>query len=503
MRLSDKNKSIRTKLFFTLSLLIFLIIVSLILINNVVLESFYIYTKVNTIREVYENVNMYYKGEGKINLEDELNKTAIKNNFDILIKTDENMIIFSTSKDTQNAFEKMNALSKMVIENDRKNNIYQEENVKINKVKDSSDGLRYIMLSAKLDNGYYLYVRIALAPIEESVSVSNTVLFLIGSLAIIIAGVSASLISKRFTNPIVELNNITKKMSKLDFTQKYISTDAEDEVNELGKNINTLSIKLEKTIKQLRDTNIELEKDIEEKSKIDEMRKQFISDVSHELKTPIAIIQGYAEGLLENVNEDEESRRMYAEVILDESNKMDKMVKELLELMKLEYGNQKIEKEDFNISELIKEVIKKLEKIAQNKNIEVKFDGEIEYMVNSDQRQIEQVLTNYLTNAIRYGLEMNGEYEIKISVDDKNDKYRINVFNTGENIDEEELERIWKRFYKTDASRNREDGGTGIGLSIVKAIMNNLNNDYGVINKDNGVVFYFEVDKIIEQKINK
>ena len=145
---------------------------------------------------------------------------------------------------------------------------------------------------------------------------------------ICISGIIASFISKKFTEPILELNNIANKMAKLDFSQKYRIKDTEDEINDLGKSINTMSDKLERTIKQLRGTNIELEKDIEEKSKIDEMRKQFISDVSHELKTPIALIQGYAEGLVENVNTDDESRKFYAEVILDESNKMDILVKQ-------------------------------------------------------------------------------------------------------------------------------------------------------------------------------
>ena len=129
------------------------------------------------------------------------------------------------------------------------------------------------------------------------------------SICIIIGVIIVSFISKRFTEPILELNSIAKKMSNLDFSQKYDDTSAEDEINNLGKSINAMSEKLEKTIKQLRSTNFELEKDIEEKSKIDEMRKSFISDVSHELKTPIALIQGYSEGLLENVNTDEENRK--------------------------------------------------------------------------------------------------------------------------------------------------------------------------------------------------
>ena len=163
-----------------------------------------------------------------------------------------------------------------------------------------------------------------------------------------------------------------------------------------------MSDKLEKTIKQLRRTNIELEKDIEEKSKIDEMRKSFITDVSHELKTPIALIQGYSEGLLENVNTDEESKQFYAEVILDETNKMDKLVKQLLELMKLEYGKREFEDKEFNIVELEKEVVRKSQVIIEEKQVEVKFQTLEEINVFADGFYIEQVISNYITNAMKH-----------------------------------------------------------------------------------------------------
>ena len=255
-----------------------------------------------------------------------------------------------------------------------------------------------------------------------------------------------------------------------------------------------MSEKLEKTIKQLRSSNIELERDIEEKSKIDEMRKTFISDVSHELKTPIALIQGYSEGLLENVNNDEESRKFYAEVILDETNKMDKLVKQLLELMKLEYGKREFNNKNFNIVELEKEVIRKSKVIIEEKNAKVEFEDKKDIQVFADDFYIEQVLTNYLTNAIKNVKEINGEKIIKISNNIEKNKVCVKVFNTGENIKEEDLNRIWNRFYKIDESRNREDGGTGIGLAFVKAIMNNYENKYGVTNKENGVEFYFELN---------
>lgn len=334
------------------------------------------------------------------------------------------------------------------------------------------------------------------ASIHESVKISNKFLYLIGGLTIIIGGIGVLFISRKFTSPILELNDIANKMAKLDFSHKYRTTDTDDEINNLGKSINTMSDKLEKTINRLRETNLELEKDIEEKSKIDEMRKQFISDVSHELKTPIALIQGYSEGLIENVNTDDESRKFYASVILDEANKMDKLVKQLLELMKLEYGKREFNNSKFNLSELIGEVIRKSKVILDENNIEVEFDKENQVFVNADAFYIEQVITNYFTNAIKNVKEVDGSKIIKISVnaDIEKNTVRTSVFNTGDNIEEEKLNRIWNRFYKADESRNREDGGTGIGLSLVKAIMNNYKKDYGVINKENGVEFYFDLE---------
>ena len=493
-KIKDKFKSVRFKLFFIMCVVILIIVLFLILINSIVLETFYIYSKTATIKQVYQKVNNYYASENpNINLETELKKIAYKNNFDILIKTDTNLIIFTSDKEFLSStyiLKDINEITRENIntQNDKKNNL----NIKI--TTDETNNINYMFLTGILDNGYVLYIRMPISPIKESVKISNTLLLMIGGVTLAVAGVVASFISKKFTNPILQLNDIANKMAKLDFSQKYRVTDTEDEINELGRSINTMSDKLETTIKQLQKSNIELEKDIEEKSKIDDMRKQFISDVSHELKTPIALIQGYAEGLIENVSTDEESRRFYAEVILDETNKMDRLVKQLLELMKLEYGKKEFNNEKFDINELINEVIRKCEVMLQKNNIQVEFESKKPIYVWADEFYIEQVVTNYFTNAIKHTEEIGNNKKIKITVKQLNDKMRITVFNTGKTIPEEDLTRIWGRFYKVDSSRNRQDGGTGIGLALVKAIMNNYQNEYGVNNKKDGVEFYFDVD---------
>ena len=486
-----KFKSVRFKLFFTMCVVILVIILSLVLINSIVLENFYIYSKTATIKQVYQKVNDYYNTENtNVDLETELKKIAYKNNFDILIKTDTNLIIFTSDRE----FLSSTYILKDI--NEIKSKSIEENETKIN-VKVTTDevnNISYMFLTGILDNGYVLYIRMPISPIEESVKISNTVLLMIGGITLVVAGIIASFISRKFTNPILQLNDIANKMAKLDFSKKYRITDTEDEINELGRSINTMSDKLEATIKELQKNNIELEKDIEEKSKIDEMRKQFISDVSHELKTPIALMQGYAEGLIENVNSDEESRKFYAEVILDETNKMDKLVKQLLELMKLEYGKREFDNEKFNINELINEVLRKCSVMINEKNIKVYFENKEPIYVYADEFYMDQIITNYLTNAIKHAEEVEKETKIEIKVEKVSNKIRVSVFNTGENIPEEDLQRIWGRFYKLDSSRNRQDGGSGIGLALVKAIMNNYQNEYGVKNKKNGVEFYFDMD---------
>ena len=493
-KMKDNFKSVRFKLFLTMCIVIAIIVLCLVAINSIVLKSFYLYSKTNTVTDLYKRINMYYNSNSTNNqIEDELRRIAFNNNFDIFIETNENTIVFSTDKDL---FTAIDILSNAKNYKNKDNLIYSDEKVQIRKINDDSNNISYILLSGILDNGYSLYISIPAVPIEESVQISNQALILIGIIILIISALMASFISKKFTTPIVQLNDITDKMAKLDFSQKYIPQNIDDEINELGKNINTMSDKLERTIKQLRENNSELEKDIEEKSKIDEMRKQFISDVSHELKTPIALIQGYAEGLIENVNTDEESKKFYAEVILDESNKMDTLVKQLLELMKLEYGKREFNNSSFNIVELINEVIRKCKVMIEEKNISIKFDTQEEIKVYADDFYIEQVVTNYFTNAIKHTKEVNGLKQIEIKIEKRdNDKVRISVINTGDNIKEEHINKIWGRFYKEDTSRNRAEGGTGIGLALVKAIMNNYKNDYGVNNLDYGVEFYFELNK--------
>ncbi len=487
-------KSIRNKLFASLCIIVLLIITFLIILNNFVLGKFYLYNKKKNLKVAYSIINELYNDENsEETINAELDRISIKNDFDILIKDEYNESVYISNKDFFSGLLQINIMTAKS-NLDKKNILEKNEKYQISEIKDNSTNIKYIIFISKLENGYKIYIRMPMASIEESVKISNKFLYIIAAFVIIFGGIVLSIVSTRFSEPIEELEDIAKKMANLDFSQKYKISQANDEFDNLGKSINKMSDKLESTIKQLKSTNIELEKDIEEKSQIDEMRKSFISDVSHELKTPIALIQGYSEGLIENVNSDDESRKFYAEVILDEATKMDKLVKQLLELMKLEYGKNKFNNANFNIVELEKEIIRKSEVMIQKENIKVELDEKNAIEVYADEFYIDQVLTNYLTNAIKYCNEINKEKKIKITNYVYNGKVRISVFNSSTGLSDEEIVRIWNRFYKIDESRNRDNGGTGIGLSLVKAIMNNYGNEFGAKNVAGGIEFYFELD---------
>ncbi len=326
--------------------------------------------------------------------------------------------------------------------------------------------------------------------ITTSVAIANKFLAFVGIIAAIIGTIAMFLISKKFTKPILDLSGIAKKMTDLNFEIKYkVTTD--DEIGELGRCINILSDKLETTILELKQANNELMTDIQRKTEIDEMRKEFLSNVSHELKTPIALIQGYAEGLKEDVNDDEESRDYYCEVIMDEANKMNNMVKKLLSLNELEFGNNQVNFDRFDIVVLIKSVLSSTEILFKQKEVTLHFDQIEPVYVWADEFLIEQVVTNYISNALNH---VNGSKIIEIKLILRGDTVRVAVFNTGDNIREDEIDKIWIKFYKIDKARTREYGGSGIGLSIVKAIMNSHNKECGVINRAIGVEFWFELD---------
>jgi hypothetical protein len=370
--------------------------------------------------------------------------------------------------------------------------LYQSDKYTVQKVYDSRLLDDYIELWGTLDNGNFILIRTPIQGIKDNVHISNTFITYIGIGTLIIGIIAAFVLSSYISRPIKQLSNIAERMSELDFDIKYDGKD-KGEIGLLGKSMNNMSQKLEENISQLKAANLELQRDIDKKEKLEKMRTDFLSNVSHELKTPIALIQGYAEGLKEGITDDPESMDFYCSVIMDEAAKMNNMVKRLLTLNQIEFGEDELVMERFDINELVKSVVSANELRATQKNLSITYDIlDTPLYVWADEYKVEEVVTNYLSNAINHCCNEN-IIKIKVGQIDK-DNVRVSVFNTGNNIPEADIEHIWEKFYKVDKARTREYGGNGIGLSIVKAIVESMGKTCGVNNLSDGVEFWFDLD---------
>lgn len=420
---------------------------------------------------------------------DDINEVCEKGGLIYVILDPAFNVLLTSESETNNLVSHIRNLF-LIDENTDRQLFDKEETYLINSYHDSIYDKEYLEMWGVLYCGEKFLIRVPVESIDNNVAVSVRFMIYVGLLSTLIGVAFIIVYTQKITKPILNLMNISSRMKDLDFNAKYESK-TDNEIDLLGENINELSEKLKDTISELKSANATLVKDIKKRDEIESMRKEFTSNVSHELKTPIAIIQGYAEGLKEGVTDDEESRNYYLDVIIDESNRMNLLVKELMSLTELEFGNQGADYERFDICELINNKISTMDFLIKQNEIDLFFTKKDKSIfVWSDEFRIEGVFQNYLSNAIHYCMN---EKLIIIDIEEMKDTVRITVFNTGNIIDEEQIDKIWDKFFKVDKARSRDYGGSGIGLSIVKASMESIGMDYGVFNSHNGVTFYFDL----------
>lgn len=440
---------------------------------------------------VYEELQEAVK-KGTISndeVQDELHVLCEKNNISYIVLDMDNEKLITNVHDTNMLKQQ---LSGYLLNQAQKGGkvLDSTDNYQLMRSQDPWNQSEYIEMWGQLDDNVNFLIRSPVESIRESVALSNRFLIYVGMGTLIICMGLVWYFSRRITKPIQELAELSDRMANLDFEAKYTS-GGNNEIGELGDNFNRMSKKLEKAISELKQANNSLQQDIEQKEKMEQMRTEFMGNVSHELKTPIALIQGYAEGLKEGVNDDPESRDFYCDVIMDEAGKMNRMVKNLMTLNQLEFGNDKVEFERFNLTELIGGVLQSMDILSQQKDVKLIFREENPVYVWGDEFKIEQVVRNYVSNAYNH---VNEEKIIEVKILREDGLAKVTVFNTGKPIPEEDVPRIWDKFFKVDKAHTREYGGNGIGLSIVKAIMESMHQQYGVKNYDNGVEFWFTLD---------
>ncbi len=327
----------------------------------------------------------------------------------------------------------------------------------------------------------YIYAMASLQPVDEAVQMVQDYYIYIIAFVVVLIFLASFYYSKQIAKPLLKINDTTKKIAHLDFTEQ-IPITSKDEIGDLSKNINVLSNKLHSHIGQL-------EQDIEKERKLENTRKEFISGVSHELKTPLSIMKSCISILKDGVAE--HKKEYYFQAMEREVDKMDTLILDMLELAKFESGTYKMKKDVFYIDTVIEDICEHLSVDIEKKELHV-HKNICSFEVVANQSRIEQVIVNFITNAIRY---TPNKEDIIISTIDEKDRIKVCIENKGTHIEEEQLDKIWDRFYRVDAARQRSQGGTGLGLAISKNILELHDAEYGVENTEDGVLFYFYLPK--------
>lgn len=491
------KKSITRKLFAITSIVFMIFITTNLIVQSAFFEQFYVKWKKENLEHNLVNFKKEYnsikKGEDESSL---ISSFEEDNNYKIIIRDSSGNLKYLT----RTIDERKDSMKIRIMNKTMSDEI--EHTGGITKLKEEGKPLVFItqknremvisvagiLYDEKSDEIIYAFS--SLQPVNEAVQVIKIFYFYFYIGAIVTILLLSSIYSNMIAKPLIKITKTASKMANLDFSEQCV-IKSEDELGNLATSLNLLSMNLNQSLTSLKDSNTKLEKDIEREKRLTEMTKDFVASVSHELRTPITLIEGYTQALNDDILEGEE-KQYFLDVIMDESKKMNNLVSDMLDLSQLESGNFKLVQEEFFLHELIKPVVKKFSSLINEKSINLELNLIENIKINADWNRIEQVLTNYMTNAIRH---TDDGGSITVAMINREDTICLEVENSGSNIDTDETIKIWDNFYKIDKSRTRKLGGTGLGLSIVKNIILLHGGSCGVENTEKGVKFYFTLTK--------
>ncbi|MCQ6563549.1 sensor histidine kinase [Paenibacillus mendelii] len=361
---------------------------------------------------------------------------------------------------------------------------------------DEWSGVRYAVLIRSLPEGKngdrYLFVMTSLQPVGEAVEILKKYVVYMAPVILVLVLLLSLIYSRIVSRPLVMLNRSAARLAKLDFTVEP-EIRSKDEFGELSRHMIAMSRNLDSALRELTQANEQLQEDMKEKQRSEQLRKELIANISHELKTPLGIVKGFAEGLQDEVASDKRDR--YLAFIVNETDRMNALIMDMLELSKFEVKAVRLEMRSMSMTDLLQRVLDSFSQQLESKQLQVRLnhDEEDEPFVQADPRRIEQVVLNLLSNAIRHAVE---DSVITIGVKRTSPgKVCTIIENTGPPIAEEDLSRIWDHFYRAERSRDRKSGGTGLGLAIVKHILELHESGFGAMNTPQGVAFTFTLNE--------
>lgn len=472
---SSKRISIRKKIFIFVGLFILLNIIINLIVVKVSINDIYISFEKRELKKEYSLIKEAYDDENKLI---DLLYNANNNGIKIKILDSNYNVIYTIFNDKMSSM--FTNLDLMMLSELGPN---QSKIITLKNYERSGYDLHLV---GRIDNNYVI-LSASIKSIKKDAKTTTIILIITSVFTLIILTIISYFISKIFSKKINEIKEVTEDISNLKFDKK-IEVNTNDELGDLFDNVNKMSIKLEESINKLEDANVKLKNDLMEKEKQEEARKKLIANISHEFKTPLTIISGYSQLMLEDVKGPENKKNM--KLIISESERLSDLVHEFLELSRLESGNINLNKVDVNVKELIDNELDKLGmKIKEKKiKVETKFIGN--QIIKADKKQFAKVIENILTNAIKF---VKNDNVIKIKTYNKDNYFYYEVYNSGDNIKDSDLENIFNSYYKDKSTRNTE--GTGLGLTIVKAIVDLHNGICTVKNVKDGVKFIISIPK--------
>lgn len=476
-------KSIRSKMAMFVTVIICSIVSVQVIINLFIASPYFVSEKKKSIYSLYESLEKNYSDDAN-NLYNIISSFEEMKGLQVEIFDKNNNLIYTTGRKISEGFDFEGEYNT--------DNIEYSEDPKIVVMKGYKTDTKSLSLHGIINtsNGKrYIMIETPLLAIEDSVDVLNHISLYIAFFAIILGIVAAYIYAAKFSKPIKEIDKVAQNVAALNFSQKADETSSHNEIASLAHSINMMSDKLSSFIEELVDKNEVLHNDNEYLLKVEEMRREFIANVSHELKSPLALVTGYAEMMKNNVSGLDKD--MCLDIIIEEGNKMNEMIKCMLNASSIENGLNDLKLEEINFTEFINNIVTKEATLLKDRKITLKSEIESGCIVNGDKLYLNQAVNNYIQNAISHTTE-NGNIIVKLK--HKEDNIIFSVYNDGKSIPKEKINRIWDSFYKADEARTRnEKNNIGLGLYIVKTIISSHKGQYGVKNIDNGVEFWFSL----------
>ena len=458
--------TIRKKVFLLLSGFIVLLILIGLLCNFLLLRRFYVARNNVQLRTLSNEVVAVFQQSGG-DLQETISQIDWDNNVGIRIADTNGSILASSFAGKKKAAALSNEIQAMTSQDTGRTTQFAFSKVV------NENGKPNLVYIRKIADGEYLVLNKSIKGIEENAGIANRFYLIVGVGLILLGGGATLLFASVITKPIVEMSRVTGRIAELDFSER-VHVDTRDELGALGSSINQISEKLSRSIERLRG-------DIAR-------RKRLVRDLSHELKTPIAVIKGYAEGLQYGVAQDAEQTARYCAVISAECDRMDAQIQQLLELSRLENEQMQPELRTVSVRKLFDSLSERFAREAEQKNIRLSFEAPESLNLLADETMIVRSVENFLSNALRYTPESG---EIRVRAAAKANKARICVYNSGSHLSQEQLGRIWDVFY-TGENGDRANGH-GIGLAIVKSIAQLHGGSVSVENRTDGVEFWLQL----------